>query len=218
VPEVQGKPMPSIDTNSRSATKSIPAEPGGRRLALDIREPDSGSVHHIELELGAGRVYHVIAKTHRTRAAILEQLVQTGFAAIVPADGGLINNLKIWENMVLPAAYHGSPRYAALEERAAAILAKFDIAGDKFSMLCSSLPGNLGRFDRRLCAFVRALLTEPGLLVYDSVYDGLTREETEKVLAFDPTYRHWFPLGTSLHLTADLHVLPDFGAHQSFTL
>jgi len=38
------------------------------------------------------------------------------------------------------------------------------------------------------------------------------------VLAFDRSYHTQYPLGTSLHLTADLPKLPDLGAHGTFHL
>jgi hypothetical protein len=38
------------------------------------------------------------------------------------------------------------------------------------------------------------------------------------VLAFDQTFHARIPLGTSLHLTADLPTLPELGAHRTFHL
>ncbi len=194
-----------------------------QRIALAIPDRVDARVHRIELELDSGRVYHAIVARGAVRAALIEQLVGTGLAAIVPADGGLIGNLKVWENLVLPAAYHGdsAPRYAELEERAASLFAQFGVAGESFEALCTTLPDHLDRFDKRLCAFVRAVLTEPRIMVYDSMFDGLSRDETGKALAFDRVYHGRLglgTLGTSLHLTADLPTLPDLGAHGTFHL
>jgi ABC-type transporter Mla maintaining outer membrane lipid asymmetry ATPase subunit MlaF len=188
------------------------------RLPIEVRDPETAQTQRMELELGTGRVYHAIVRGSRMREDVIEQLAGTAFAAIVPADGGLIANLKVWENLVLPASYHGTPDYSALESRAAQILAQFGVAGERFEALCTALPDHLGRYERRLCAFVRALLTEPGLMVYDSLFDGLTRDEMGTVLAFDAEYRRRVPQGTSLHLTADLPMLPDIGASQTFRL
>ena len=189
-----------------------------RRVTLDIAEDMAGEVRRIELELDAGRVYHAIARSANARKALIERLVDTGLAAIVPADGGLIGNLKVWENLVLPAAYHGTPHYRELEERAARLFADSGVTGERFEQLCMMLPDHLSRFERRLCAFVRAMLTEPRIMVYDSLFDGLSREDTGKVLAFDHGFHSRFPLGTSLHVTADLPTLPDLGAHCTFNL
>jgi ABC-type transporter Mla maintaining outer membrane lipid asymmetry ATPase subunit MlaF len=189
-----------------------------QRVTLDIAEGMAGEVCRIELELNSGRVYHAIAHSAAAREAVIERLVDTGLAAIVPGDGGLIGNLKVWENLVLPAAYHGTPQYRELEERAARLFAESGVSGERFEQLCMMLPDHLSRFERRLCAFVRAMLTEPRIMVYDSLFDGLSREDTAKVLAFDRAFHGRFPLGTSLHLTADLPTLPDLGAHRSFNL
>lgn len=189
-----------------------------QRVTLDIAEGMAGGVRRIELELDAGRIYHAIARSDASREAVIERLVDTGLAAIVPADGGLIGNLKVWENLVLPAAYHGTPRYRELEERAARLFAESGVSGAQFEDLCMALPDHLSQFERRLCAFVRAMLTEPRIMVYDSLFDGLSREDMGKALAFDRTFHGRFPLGTSLYLTADLPTLPDLGAHCTFNL
>ena len=186
-----------------------------QRVTLDIPDGLDTQVRRIELELGAGRIYHAIIESTAVREALIEGLVGTALAAIVSADGGLIGNLKAWENLVLPAAYHGDgiSRYGELEQRAARVFGEFGVSGASFEALCATLPDHLGRFEQRLCAFVRAMLTEPRIMVYDSLFDGLTREETGKVLAFDRAFHNQFPLGTSLHLTADLPTLPDLSAH-----
>jgi phospholipid/cholesterol/gamma-HCH transport system ATP-binding protein len=191
-----------------------------KRVTLEITEGMAGEVPRIELELDSGHVYHAIIRSTALRHAVIERLVDTALAAIVPANGGLIGNLKLWENLVLPAEYHrdGAPRYREQKERAAALYAEFGVSGAGFETLCTTLPDHLGRFERRLSAFVRAMLTEPRIMVYDSLFDGLNREETGKVLAFDRTFHVQFPLATSLHLTADLPTLPDLGSHRTFHL
>lgn len=190
-------------------------------LTLDLPDPDTpggGSAGRIELALDEGRIYHVIVGEARTRAALLERLAKVSYAALVPQDGGLIANLPVWENLVLPATYHGNVTHAELETRAQEFLAEFGISGAKFETLCLSIPGHIAQFERRLCAFVRAMLAAPRLLVLDSVFEGLTREEAAKMRQFDTIYRKAYPQGTSVHLTADLHALPELGAHQTLRL
>jgi len=204
--------------NPGKPSRDDPAAAESRQVLIEVRDPNTAQTHRLELELGTGRVYQAVVHSARVREDVIEQAAQAVFAAIVPADGGLIANLKVWENLALPAAYHGSPRYADLERRAADILAEFNVAGAKFEALCSMLPDHLDRFERRLCAFVRALLTEPRLLVYDSLFDGLNREQTARALAFDAAYRRRVPQGTSLYLSADMQSLPDVGAGQTLHL
>ena len=51
------------------------------------------------------------------------------------------------------------------------------------------LPDRLSEFERRLAAFVRAMLAEPEIMVYDGLFDGLTRVEIEKAMGFDRLFR-----------------------------
>jgi ABC-type multidrug transport system ATPase subunit len=189
-------------------------------ITLEFPDHPDEQVRRIELELNSGRVYHAMVARGAFREALIEQMVETGLAAIVPADGGLIGNLKVWENLVLPCTYHGdgAPRYAELEASAADVFAEFGVSGTGFEVLCTALPDHLGRFEKRLCAFVRAMLTGPRIMVYDSLFDGLSREETARVLGFDRAYHARLAPGTSVHLTADLPTLPDLGAYCTFHL
>jgi len=170
---------------------------GVQRLTLDIAVGIAAEMRRIELELDCGRVYHAIVGNTAVRQTLIERLVDTARAAIVTPDGGLIGNLKLWENLVLPAAYHGGAQNLELEQRAMRLFTQFGISGAGFETLCMTLPDHLGRFERRLSAFVRAMLTEPRIMVYDSLFDGLSREEAGKVLAFDRIFHAQFPLGVS---------------------
>lgn len=187
-----------------------------KRLTLDAS--DGAQTRRIEVDLDAGHVYHAIVESPTVRRTLIEQLVDTALAAIVPVDGGLIGNLKVWENLVLPSAYHRNAKSSELEPHATRLFAEFGITGAAFEALCTTLPDHLGRFERRLCAFVRALLTEPRIIVYDSLFEGLSRDETNMALSFDRTFRTRLPLGTSLHLTSDIPTLPELGARRTFKL
>lgn len=187
-----------------------------KRLTIEFTDSIGGPPHRLDLELGRGHTYHAIATSEAVRDALIEQLVTLSPAIIVPDDGGLIGNLRVWENLVLPISYHGSPHYGALEASAADIFSEFGFAGERFASVCTLHPDRLGRFERRLVAFVRAMLCEPEIIVYDSLLSGLNREETAKALDFDRLFHRTRAARTSLFVTADLAVRPDFGAHRVF--
>lgn len=172
----------------------------------------------LEIELNRGRAYQAITSSPQIQIELVARLNATGQAAVVPPDGGMIGNLKVWENLVLPRAYHGRPQYAELEARAERIFGEFGITGSGFEELCTGLPDRLDRFERRLAAFVRAMLAEPEIMVYDSLFEGLTRGEVEKALAFDRIFHMHFPFRTSVFVTPDAAMLPDVGAHAIFRL
>lgn len=92
---------------------------------------------------------------------------------LVPEQGGLISNLKAWENILLPAWYHRGLDAAAAEPRVAALLREVWPEGGDLRELMGKLPDRLSALERRLVALVRALLPEPDLLVYDFLTAGL---------------------------------------------
>jgi len=201
-----------------TTSRKTPESTAGTVPSLTLEVEDGGETRRIELDLEAGHVYHAVVGDAAVRKVLVERLVETALAAIVPVDGGLIGNLKVWENLLLPSAYHRGAQSSELEQRATTLFAEFGVSGATFETLCTTLPDHLGRFQRRLCAFVRAVLTEPRIMVYDSLFEGLSRDETGMALTFDQVFHARFPLGTSLHLTGDLPTLPELGAHRIFKL
>src|SRR5260221_3991945 len=70
----------------------------------------------------------------------------------VSREVGLISNLNAWENISLPAAYHGAPPLAEVAELAQAVLARLRAEPDAFP---ARLPDELRALQRRLAGFVR---------------------------------------------------------------
>lgn len=193
---------------------SIAISPMNRQLLVEVPERSPGTVRRLALELDCGRIYRVMVDSPSTRLALLTHLNTIVSAAVVPADGGLISNLRVWENMVLPRAWRNVASYAELEQRARAILGELGFKGETFSRLCASAPERLTRFELRLVAFVRAMLAEPEVIAYDCLFDGLTRAQIEQALAFDRVFHLHFPFRTSIYIDSDVSSLPEVGAHE----
>ena len=100
---------------------------------------------------------------------------------VVPEAGGLISNLKAWENILLPAWYHRKLDAAAAEPRVLALLREADPDIGDLRTLMGKLPDRLTALERRLVALVRALLPEPELLVYDFT-SGLDAGAADRLL------------------------------------
>ena len=96
---------------------------------------------------------------------------------IVHPGGGLISNLKVVENVTLPLLYHSPESGQRIAERAIAALERAGYRGNLFE-----LPGRLSAFQRRVTGFARAIATDPELVVYDRLTDGLYAEERETLL------------------------------------
>jgi len=91
---------------------------------------------------------------------------------IVYPGGGLISNLKVFENLTLPLLYHSAGSGREIGERAGASLERFGWKGDLFE-----LPGRLSTFQRRVAGFARVIAMDPDVVIYDRFVDGLYAEE-----------------------------------------
>ncbi|MBI4688825.1 MAG: ATP-binding cassette domain-containing protein [Nitrospirae bacterium] len=96
---------------------------------------------------------------------------------VVLNNGGLISNLKVWENLMLPLAYHMSFHKQDIEEKIRVILSKIGYDDD-----LNVLPGPLPDYKKRLIGFARAMLMDPDMIIYDSVFEGLSSDSRSRVL------------------------------------
>lgn len=115
----------------------------------------------------------------------------------VSREVGLISNLNAWENISLPAAYHGKPPLDEVAGLAGEVLERFGAEPEAF---LARLPDELGTLERRLAAFVRLLVSSPELALFDDIGEGLSRDERARVADFEQVYRARQPQGTLLYL------------------
>ena len=115
----------------------------------------------------------------------------------VSPEVGLISSLNAWENISLPAAFHGTTPLAEVAELAQAVIGRFGAEPDSF---LARLPDDLDAVERRLAAFVRLLVEAPELALFDSINEGLTRPERERVKDFESEYCARHPTGTLIYV------------------
>jgi predicted ABC-type transport system involved in lysophospholipase L1 biosynthesis ATPase subunit len=169
---------------------------------------------HLGLVLNAGRRYRVIAPRPELKAELLRKLRDEAPIAVVAPRGGLIGNLKIWENLVLPSLYgeetrsQGAPTLGSLEARAESLFRTLGVARERFVEICALLPERLSEIERRLAAFVRGMLAEPEIMIYDGLFDGLARAEAGQAARFDPLFRLHFPFRTALYVDSHDPMMP----------
>jgi predicted ABC-type transport system involved in lysophospholipase L1 biosynthesis ATPase subunit len=111
--------------------------------------------------------------------------------AFVPAHGGLISNLNAWENISLPVGYHAPARLAGVPAQVRALLE--ELGG-------TELPEHMTLYERRLAAYIRALLEEPQLLVAENLAAGLGPTKRKRAARFADTYHARCPGGTFVQL------------------
>lgn len=171
-----------------------------------------GGVTHVHLPNGQAKT-HLVTAVLKVRAASGEELELFGTAtAELNAGGrermrrrvgavspvvGLINNLNAWENISLPAAYHGSPPLERVAEIAQEVLQHFGAEPQAF---LARLPDDLDRLERKIAAFVRLLVAAPELAVFDALDEGLSRQESAGLSRFETEYRSRQPAGTLLYV------------------
>lgn len=97
--------------------------------------------------------------------------------ALVNAKGGLISNLKLWENITLPFLYHHADIPAATEEQAMTLLEKLGYTGNIWA-----LPGHLTPMERVMAAFVRATVSGAGLIIYAGNLDETAKAQRAALL------------------------------------
>ena len=144
--------------------------------------------------LQSGYSYCFVVRSESQRSTLLENLGAQPGAAIVPHNGGLISNLPVWDNIVLPAQYHAIPVPGGLEDGVISLLAQCDLSGAAaVEAFLLKLPDQLTLFEKRLAGFVRAMLMDPALMIYDEIFEGLSRKEWERAGRFDGIFRLRFP-------------------------
>lgn len=121
-------------------------------------------------------------------------LARIGF---VPADGGLISSLNGWENITLPVAYHAPQRIPELFDEVQELLE--DLGGVDDSVL-RKLPEEMTRYEKRLVAYVRALLEKPALLLVETAAAGLGPTKRRRTARFAEAYHARCAGGTYVQL------------------
>lgn len=114
---------------------------------------------------------------------LVQLLAGVGYAG----DGeGLLSNLKVWENLVLPLEARGDGGrhdLDALEER---VVEAFAVAGLDEAWVQRSLPevpDRLSDFERIVCGLVRCHLCGFRLLVCDRLFDGIDGRRGQRLAA-----------------------------------
>lgn len=94
----------------------------------------------------------------------------------LPESHALIENLTLWENILLPTAWHTASSMHTLSARLADWMAKLGLDEPAASAWLARSPRETGPDDRQRVAWLRALLPQPELVFIESgawnaVYD-----------------------------------------------
>lgn len=143
----------------------------------------------------------------------LQLLDQRRSIGIVTATGGLIANLKLWENITLPLLYHHGTLLQKTEQHALDLLTAFGYTGNLLT-----LPGHLSSFERRMAAFIRAAISSPRLMVYAGCFDNLTADQRGLLFRQSQQLHQENPELASLYLTTSSTALQELQPDVSINL
>ena len=164
--------------------------PGEHRVSCIYKDELLAAVNDLRPRDGArlvllGEDVASLGEAERTRL-----LHRIGF---VPAGGGLMSSLNAWENISLPVAYHAPEKLGAVLADVHALL---DELGGVDDDLLGKLPEHMTLYERRLAAYLRALLERPDLLVAENLAAGLGPTKRARTGRFAEVYRRRCPQGT----------------------
>ncbi|KAB0669839.1 ATP-binding cassette domain-containing protein [Oryzomonas sagensis] len=151
------------------------------RLITGLSQPSLGSVHVDGQDMAGLPPTQLYRMRHRI--------------GIVPQKGGLISNLKLWENMTLPLLYTRGSIPPEAERTALRYLEMFGYRGN-----IMALPAHLTPHEKRMAAFIRAALCTPQVMVYANCFDDLPEAARTQWGAITTEFHRGAPGMTSIYL------------------
>jgi len=163
------------------------------RLITGIALPEKGAVHILGQSL---------ADLDTAQIYLLRQQI-----GVVPSNGGLISNLKVWENITLPILYNTGEISDEIEERAINRLKQLGYSGNVMEM-----PALLSTYEKRVAAFIRATLTQPRIVVYDHCLEDMSTALQKSFVAATTEFQAATPGRTSIYLMPSPNMAADLNA------
>jgi phospholipid/cholesterol/gamma-HCH transport system ATP-binding protein len=151
------------------------------RLITGISRPSYGSVHVFGQSLD-----------DLTPAQFYPMRQQIG---VVPSHGGMISNLKLWENITLPLLYTSGNISGELEEDTVNRLKKMGYSGSIMAM-----SAHLSLYEKRIAAFLRATILQPRIMIYDHCFEDIAVTSRKALSAASAEFHDASPDRTSLYL------------------
>ena len=184
------EPLPGEETAERIWLEA----PGTHRVATSCKDELLDAIHGLRPPGGA-RLFVLGSEVGRLGEA--ERLALLGRVGYVPANGGLLSSLNGWENITLPVSYHAPQRMAQLFDQVHEVLE--DLGGVDDDLL-RKLPEEMTLYEKRLAAYVRALLEKPALLLVETAAAGLGPTKRKRTARFAEAYHARCAGGTYVQL------------------
>ncbi|MDD5284257.1 MAG: hypothetical protein PHD54_00220 [Desulfuromonadaceae bacterium] len=189
---------------------SCQIEAGERVLIVTAREEESTVLTRLMAGILTPEQGSVVVSGNSTGESTPDKLLQTRVKlGIVPFNGGLVSNLKMWENIFLPYYYHTGRPEPEVDELAASYLDNLNCGGKHMAF-----PAHLSLFEKRAAAFTRAAIMQPDVMIYCNTLERISKPEQALFTSVLEGFHTKKEDRTSIYLssTADLSVQTDFDA------
>lgn len=124
---------------------------------LSLKKPISGSVFLFNEDIFTMPNHELIKLLSRV--------------GVVWQNGGLISNLKVWENLTLAASYYGL-KHEMLEDKVIDIYNQLGI-NEALPELMGMIPAHLTDYEKKITAIIRAMIMNPDIMMYNIIFTGL---------------------------------------------
>lgn len=145
------------------------------------------------ISLSPGGSCQLIAASAERKREVLESLRGQVRSCVVGADGGLISNLSVQENIALPAEFHNVGSDHDRRTRLSELTGHFGEDGAALRTMQHTHPAGLSPLHLRIAGFLRAMLMEPELMVFDSLFTGVSRANAVKLRELKRIFHLYFP-------------------------
>jgi len=188
------QPAPQMALRYRRGKIAIAVQAGGvQRLQFPDRDAKSAFVTAVlKARCEGDEELELFGQPVKNLSGGARQKLRARVGALSPIVG-LINNLNAWENIALPAAYHGKPPLAEVAAITHEVLGVFGVEPRGY---LNRVPDEMGKLERKIAAFARLMVAGPELAIIESLDDGLSRAECARVAGFEQEYRRRHPAGT----------------------
>ncbi|MCX7794110.1 MAG: ATP-binding cassette domain-containing protein [Thermodesulfovibrionales bacterium] len=132
-------------------------------MILGMKKPKTGELRILQIN-----------PAKLSRDGLMELRKKTG---VIFKEGGLISNLRAWENLILPALYHRRLSGQEVKERGLKILDQLGFRKEPMSRIAE-----LSLFEKVLLGIGRALLLEPEIIILYSAFEGLSLSDKEALI------------------------------------
>ena len=116
---------------------------------------------------------------------------------VVPSKGGLVSNLKLWENITLPLLYHSGGIAPEEENSALNYLARLGYSGN-----IMALPAHLTQFEKLIAALVRVFLRKSRIVIYSNCLELIPPVSRDIFFQISKEFHAASKERTSLYITS----------------